>query len=72
METFLVRVWVPSDGNDSDHNDGLRGFLEHPRSEQTWKFAGVDDLCRQLEAAIADALNHRDLLKTGGADDSAY
>ena len=72
METFLVRIWVPSDGNDNGNNDGPHGFLEHPLSEQSWKFAGAEDLCRQLELAIAETLDQRDLLKSGGADEPAH
>jgi hypothetical protein len=57
METFVVRVWVPSDQNDGSPDGVLRGFLEHPRSEQSWKFAGADELVEHLSQAnlvIAD------------------
>jgi hypothetical protein len=51
METFLLRLWVPHDG--AEPPQILRGFVEHPRTEQRWNFAGAEALFARLTEALA-------------------
>ena len=51
METFVIRVWVPSEAAD-DRLVQLCGFVEHPRTEQRWKFAGEEELLEQLAQTL--------------------
>lgn len=45
METFIVRVWVPSDPSERGH---LRGVVEHVGSGSETTFVGEDELLAML------------------------
>lgn len=53
METFLVRLWVPSGADCAGSEDTLRGFVEHPRTEQRWRFAGGAGLLDRLTHGLS-------------------
>jgi hypothetical protein len=48
METFLVRVWVPSEPLEPDSAATLHGLAQHVRSGFTTAFADGDQLCAWL------------------------
>ena len=48
METFLVRVWVPSEPLESQSAATLHGLAQHVRSGFTTAFADADQLCAWL------------------------
>jgi len=48
METFLVRVWVPSEPVGSGSAATLHGLAQHVRSGFTTAFADGDQLCAWL------------------------
>lgn len=48
METFLVRVWVPSEPLESGSAATLHGLAQHVRSGFTTAFADGDQLCAWL------------------------
>jgi hypothetical protein len=54
METFLVRVWVPSDPLESASAAALHGLAQHVRSGFTTAFADGDQLCAWLGATAAE------------------
>jgi hypothetical protein len=49
METFVVRIWIPGDGEADRGPDVLRGFVEHARSGSGASFSSGDDLLAALE-----------------------
>jgi hypothetical protein len=48
METFVVRIWVPSDADRGVAGEVVRGFVEHARTGATTRFAGADELLAAL------------------------
>ena len=48
METFLVRVWVPSEPLEPESAATLHGLAQHVRSGFTTAFADGDQLCAWL------------------------
>ena len=52
METFLIRLWVPAEEADPQDAPTLHGFVEHPRTEQRWKFTGATGLLERLTQAL--------------------
>jgi hypothetical protein len=48
METFLVRVWVPSEPLEPESAATLHGLAQHVRSGFTTAFADADQLCAWL------------------------
>ena len=48
METFVVRVWVPSDQLESEATATLHGLAQHVRSGFTTAIADGDQLCAWL------------------------
>ncbi len=48
METFLVRVWVPSEPHEPASAATLHGLARHVRSGSTTAFADGDQLCAWL------------------------
>ena len=52
MQTFIVRVWTPADGQPMTHG-GLHGKVSHVETGQVSSFAGSDELLAFLAAARA-------------------
>jgi hypothetical protein len=50
METFLIRVWSPSDGSDG----ALHGLAEHVRSGLATAFTDDEQLCAWLAATALE------------------
>jgi hypothetical protein len=48
METFLVRVWIPSEPLESASAATLHGLAQHVRSGFTTAFADAEQLCAWL------------------------
>ena len=48
METFLVRVWVPSEPRQAAPAETLHGLAQHVRSGLTTAFADAEQLCTWL------------------------
>ena len=48
METFLVRVWVPSEPLEPESAATLHGLAQHVRSGFTTAFADGEQLCAWL------------------------
>jgi hypothetical protein len=46
METIVIRLWVPAQGDDAS---ALRGVLEHPASGNSQPFTDRAELLRLLE-----------------------
>jgi hypothetical protein len=54
METFLVRVWVPSEPREGAPAATLHGLAQHVRSGLTTAFADGEQLCQWLGAMAAE------------------
>jgi hypothetical protein len=54
METFLIRVWLPSDGTGGSSGQALHGLAEHVRSGSATAFMDGDQLCAWLHATAAE------------------
>ena len=54
METFLVRVWVPSEPTDSESAPTLQGLAQHVRSGVATAFTESEQLCAWLGAMAAE------------------
>ncbi|HEX7299324.1 MAG TPA: hypothetical protein VF257_09960 [Solirubrobacteraceae bacterium] len=62
METFVVRVWVPSEPSEPVPDATLHGLAEHVRSGSTTRFADGEQLCAWLGAM---ATEHGGAVATG-------
>ena len=54
METFLVRVWVPSEPMASESTPALQGLAQHVRSGVATAFTESEQLCAWLGAMAAE------------------
>jgi hypothetical protein len=54
METFLVRVWVPSEPREATPALTLHGLAQHVRSGLTTAFADAEQLCTWLGAMATE------------------
>jgi hypothetical protein len=54
METFLIRVWLPSDGPGGAPAGTLHGLAEHVRSGLATAFRDGEQLCAWLGATAAE------------------
>jgi hypothetical protein len=54
METFLVRVWVPSEPHEPASGGTLQGLAQHVRSGLTTAFTESEQLCAWLGAMAAE------------------
>jgi hypothetical protein len=54
METFLVRVWVPSEPREPAPAATLHGLAQHVRSGLTTAFADAEQLCTWLGAMATE------------------
>ena len=54
METFLVRVWVPSEPLESASGATLQGLAQHVRSGVATAFTESEQLCAWLGAMAAE------------------
>ena len=54
METFLVRVWVPSEPIESESTPALQGLAQHVRSGVATAFTESEQLCDWLGAMAAE------------------
>ena len=54
METFLVRVWVPSEPHEPVSGATLQGLAQHVRSGETTAFTESEQLCAWLGAMAAE------------------
>ena len=53
METFVVRIWMPSpELTEEVPPDELRGHVEHIGSSERTQFRNADDLLEILRAAL--------------------
>ncbi len=67
METFLVRVWVPSEPVESGPAPTLQGLAQHVRSGVATAFTESEQLCAWLGAM---AMEHGGVVNvTGVVDD---
>ncbi len=64
METFLVRVWVPTDATEPGSAPRLQGLAQHVRSGVATAFTESEQLCDWL---IAMAAEQRGVGKRGRA-----
>lgn len=44
MDTFVVRVWLPVDGEAPETQEPLRGIVEHVSDGSLMVFAGAEEL----------------------------
>ncbi len=51
METFIVRLWVPSDSSEQEQ---LRGVVEHVGSGSETTFVDEDELLATLRARVRE------------------
>jgi hypothetical protein len=68
METFLVRVWVPSEQVEPASAATLHGLVQHVRSGMTTAFTDGEQLCAWLGAIATEqggALTVTSLAKDG-------
>jgi hypothetical protein len=54
METFLVRVWVPSEPLEPASDARLQGLAQHVRSGVATAFTESEQLCAWLSAMAAE------------------
>jgi hypothetical protein len=54
METFLVRVWVPSEPHEPASGATLQGLAQHVRSGVTTAFTESEQLCAWLGAMAVE------------------
>jgi hypothetical protein len=54
MQTFLIRVWLPSDGRDDAQPGALHGLAEHVRSGLATAFTDGEQLCAWLGATASE------------------
>lgn len=54
METFLVRVWVPSEPHELASGGTLQGLAQHVRSGVATAFTESEQLCAWLGAMAAE------------------
>jgi hypothetical protein len=54
METFLVRVWVPSEPHEQASGATLQGLAQHVRSGAATAFTESEQLCAWLGAIAAE------------------
>jgi hypothetical protein len=54
METFLVRVWVPSEPEELASGATLQGLAQHVRSGVATAFTESEQLCAWLGAMAAE------------------
>jgi hypothetical protein len=54
METFLVRVWVPSESHEPASAATLQGLAQHVRSGEATAFTHSEQLCDWLGAIAAE------------------
>jgi hypothetical protein len=54
METFLVRVWVPSEPLEPASDGTLQGLAQHVRSGVATAFTESEQLCAWLGAMTAE------------------
>ena len=54
METFLVRVWVPSEPHEPASGATLQGLAQHVRSGVATAFTESEQLCAWLGAMAAE------------------
>jgi hypothetical protein len=54
METFLVRVWVPSEPHEPASDATLQGLAQHVRSGVATAFTESEQLCAWLGAMAAE------------------
>jgi hypothetical protein len=54
METFLVRVWVPSEPLEPASDATLQGLAQHVRSGVATAFTESEQLCAWLGAMAAE------------------
>jgi hypothetical protein len=69
METFLVRVWVPSEPIDSESGPTLHGLAQHVRSGVATAFTESEQLCDWLGAIAAE---QRGVGKRGRAAEGSH
>jgi hypothetical protein len=69
METFLVRVWVPSEPIESDSAPTLQGLARHVRSGVATPFTESEQLCDWLGAMAAE---QRGVRKRGRAAEGSH
>jgi hypothetical protein len=54
MQTFLIRVWLPSDGPEGEPAGALHGLAEHVRSGLATAFTDGEQLCAWLRATASE------------------
>jgi hypothetical protein len=54
METFLVRVWVPSEPHEPASGATLQGLAQHVRSGVATAFTESEQLCAWLGAMASE------------------
>jgi hypothetical protein len=69
METFLVRVWVPSEPSESVPAPALQGLAQHVRSGVATAFTESEQLCAWLGAMAAE---QRGVGKRGKAAEGSH
>ena len=69
METFLVRVWVPSEPMESESAPTLHGLAQHVRSGVATAFTESEQLCDWLGAMAAE---QRGVGKRGRAAEESH
>ena len=70
METFLVRVWVPSEPLEPASGATLQGLAQHVRSGVATAFTESEQLCAWLGAMAAEQRGVGKRVGAGEASDS--
>ena len=65
METFLVRVWVPSEPHEPASGATLQGLAQHVRSGETTAFTESEQLCAWLGAMAVEQRGVRKRVHAG-------
>ena len=70
METFLVRVWVPSEPHEPASAATLQGLAQHVRSGVATAFTESEQLCAWLGAMAAEQRGVGKRVRADEASDS--
>jgi hypothetical protein len=52
MDTFVIRIWVPADQPVLDHNEGIRGIVEHVADGDLMMFDAPEQLLAFIHSTV--------------------
>jgi hypothetical protein len=57
VETFVIQIWVPDDGNAAGAPDGIRGRARHVATGASQTFVGSEQLTAFIRATTAAVMS---------------